>query len=81
MLLGESINHVRRGQFDARVANEVGYLGSILPGALQQGLLEWRGICAPDIVIPKMSSSIADSSQSSVSAEEAAWVIAVYLGH
>jgi hypothetical protein len=41
-LLGESINQVRRGQLDPRVANAVGYLASILLGALQQGPLEER---------------------------------------
>jgi hypothetical protein len=42
VLLGESINQVRRGQLDPRVANAVGYLASILLGALQQGPLEER---------------------------------------
>ena len=42
LLLGESINQVRRGQLDPRVANAVGYLASILLGALQQGPLEER---------------------------------------
>src|SRR5512133_1013146 len=41
-LLGESINHVRKGQLDPRIANAVGYLASILLGALQQGPLEER---------------------------------------
>ena len=42
MLLGESISQVRRGQLDPPVANAVGYLASILLGALQQGLLVER---------------------------------------
>jgi hypothetical protein len=42
VLLGESINQVRRGQIDPRVSNAVGYLASILLGALQQGPLEER---------------------------------------
>ena len=42
LLLGHSINQVRRGQLDPRVANAVGYLASILLGALQQGPLEER---------------------------------------
>jgi hypothetical protein len=33
---------VRRGQLDPRVGNAVGYLASILLGALQQGPLEER---------------------------------------
>jgi len=41
-LLAESINQVRRGQIDPRVANAVGYLASILLGALQQGPQEQR---------------------------------------
>ena len=41
-LLAESINQVRRGQLDPRVGNAVGYLASILLGALQQGPLEER---------------------------------------
>jgi hypothetical protein len=41
-LLAESINQVRRGQIDPRVSNAVGYLASILLGALQQGPLEER---------------------------------------
>jgi len=39
-LLSESINQVRRGQLDPRVANAVGYLASILLNALDQGLVE-----------------------------------------
>lgn len=42
LLLGHSINQVRRGQLDPRVANAMGYLASILLGALQQGPLEAR---------------------------------------
>ena len=41
-LLSESINQVRRGQLDPRVANAVGYLASILLNALDQGLVEER---------------------------------------
>lgn len=41
-LLGESINHVLRGQLDARVANTVGYLAGILLRALEQGPTEER---------------------------------------
>jgi hypothetical protein len=41
-LLAESINQVRRGQLDPRVANSIGHLASILLGALQQGPLEER---------------------------------------
>ena len=41
-LLSESINQVRRGQLEPRVANAVGYLASILLNALDQGLVEER---------------------------------------
>ena len=41
-LIGDSINQLRRGQLDPRVANAVGYLANILLGALQQGPLEDR---------------------------------------
>ena len=41
-LLGESINQVRRGQLDPRVANALGYLTSVLLRALEQGSIEDR---------------------------------------
>ena len=41
-LLSESINQLRRGQLDPRVANAVGYLASILLNALDQGPVEER---------------------------------------
>jgi hypothetical protein len=41
-LLSESINHLRRGQLDPRVANAVGYLSGILLKALEQGRTEER---------------------------------------
>jgi hypothetical protein len=40
LLLGQSINQVRRGQIAPRVAIAVGYLAGILLSALQQGPLE-----------------------------------------
>jgi len=42
ILLGQSINQVRRGQLAPRLATAAGYLASILLGALQQGPLEER---------------------------------------
>jgi hypothetical protein len=42
ILLGHSINQVRRGQLAPRVATAIGYLAGILLGALQQGPLEER---------------------------------------
>jgi hypothetical protein len=42
LLLGQSINQVRRGQLAPRVATAIGYLAGILLSALQQGPLEER---------------------------------------
>jgi hypothetical protein len=41
-LLAASINQLRRGQIDPRVANGIGYLTSILLRALEQGPIEER---------------------------------------
>jgi hypothetical protein len=41
-LLANSINQLRRGELDPRVANSVGYLATILLRALEQGPLEER---------------------------------------
>jgi hypothetical protein len=41
-LLGDSINLLRRGQLDPRVANAMGYLASVLIRALEQGPVEER---------------------------------------
>jgi hypothetical protein len=41
-LLAGSINQVRRGQIDPRVANATGYLAGILLKALEQGRTEQR---------------------------------------
>jgi hypothetical protein len=41
-LLAETINQVRRGEIDPRVANAVGYLANILLAATGQGELESR---------------------------------------
>jgi hypothetical protein len=41
-LLADSINQLRRGELDPRVANGVGYLASILLRALEQGPMEER---------------------------------------
>ena len=40
VLLGETINQVRRGQLDPRRANAVGYLANVLLKALEQGRIE-----------------------------------------
>lgn len=41
-LLAHSINQLRRGQLDLRIANGIGYLASILLRALEQGPMEER---------------------------------------
>jgi hypothetical protein len=42
VLLADSINRLRRGQLDPRVANGMGYLASILLKALESGRIEER---------------------------------------
>ena len=41
-LITDSINQLRRGQLDLRIANGVGYLTSILLRSMEQGLMEQR---------------------------------------
>jgi hypothetical protein len=41
-LLADSINRLRRGQLDPRVANAIGYLTSVLLKALESGEIEDR---------------------------------------
>jgi hypothetical protein len=41
-LISETINQVRKGQIDPRVANAVGYLANVLIRAVNQGELERR---------------------------------------
>jgi hypothetical protein len=41
-LISETINQVRRGELDPRVANAVGYLANILIKAAEQGDMEKR---------------------------------------
>jgi hypothetical protein len=41
-ILSETINQVRKGQIDPRVANAVGYLATVLIKAAEQGDLERR---------------------------------------
>jgi hypothetical protein len=41
-LLADSVNRLRRGQLDPRVANAMGYLASVLLRALEQGPMEER---------------------------------------
>lgn len=41
-LISETINQVRKGQLDPRIANAVGYLSAVLIKAVEQGDLEQR---------------------------------------
>jgi len=41
-LITDSINQLRRGQLDPRVANGVGYLASVLLRSLEQGVMDRR---------------------------------------
>ena len=41
-LLAETINHLRAGRLDPRVANTVGYLATAMLKALQQGDVDGR---------------------------------------
>ena len=41
-LLADSVNRLRRGQLDPRVANAMGYRSSVLLRALEQGPMEER---------------------------------------
>jgi len=62
-LLAESINLVRRGELDPRLANTVGYLSTILLRALEQGPLEDR--------MAKLEEMLGISSTSQVSVRKA----------
>ena len=42
ILISETINQVRKGQIDPRVANAVGYLANVLIRAVEQGEMEKR---------------------------------------
>jgi hypothetical protein len=42
VLLADSINRLRRGQLDPRVANAMGYLAAVLLKALESGRIEDR---------------------------------------
>ena len=42
VLLGRTLNDVRQGKIDAKIANAIGYLSSVLLRSLQDGELEAR---------------------------------------
>ena len=52
-LLGETINQVRAGRLDSRVANTVGYLATAMLKALQQGEIEERLRAIEEVLTPK----------------------------
>lgn len=61
-LLADSINQVRSGQLDPKVANTVGYLGSVLLRSLEQGRTEEASPNLEDSVAknPKLSPAFVD---------------------
>jgi hypothetical protein len=56
-LVGETINQVRRGQLDMKIANTVGYLSGILLTALDKGQLEQR-LAALEAIVEAQGSSV-----------------------
>jgi hypothetical protein len=56
-LISETINQVRKGQIDPRVANAVGYLANVLIRAVEQGEMERRLAKLEAIVKTPMPSS------------------------
>jgi hypothetical protein len=56
-LLGETLNQVRRGQIDPKVANSVAYIAGILLKALHGGLLEER-IASLEAILSKPPSQV-----------------------
>jgi hypothetical protein len=61
MLISDTINQVRRGQIDPRVANAVGYLANVLIRAVEQGDLEKR-LAELEALIkaPRLNPSLSD---------------------
>lgn len=57
-LLGETINQVRRGELDPRVANAVGYLSGVFLKAVEQGRTEER-LAALETVVAGQRQDIA----------------------
>jgi hypothetical protein len=56
-LLGETLNQVRRGQLDPKVANSVAYIAGILLKALERGPLEER-IASLEEILKKPPSQV-----------------------
>jgi hypothetical protein len=56
-LLGDSINQIRLGELDPRVANAMGYMASVLLKALQQGPVEERLAYLEAILVKSSSGS------------------------
>lgn len=51
-LLGETIEHVRTGEVDMKVANSVGYLSNVLLKALEQADLEQTLELLESVIVP-----------------------------
>jgi hypothetical protein len=60
-LLADSINRLRRGQLDPRVANAMGYLTSVLLHSIEQGPVEER--------LAKIEAALAANAQQAKGAE------------
>ena len=59
VLLADSISRLRRGEFDPRIANAMGYLASVLLKALESGKLEDR-LAHLEAIISRNSGSETD---------------------
>lgn len=61
VLLGETINQLRRGQLDPHVCNAIGYLAGILLRAADQDALEQRVAHLEAVVADQQATSVSDS--------------------
>ena len=67
VLLAATINQVRRGDLDPKVANTVGYLAGMLLKALDAGALEDRLLALERVVLPPVRAvGIFDAASSDV---------------
>lgn len=68
-LLAETINQVRRGEIDTRIANTVGYLAGICLKAFEQGEIEQR-LAALEMIVNGQPSEGRTQSEQDGSGEE-----------
>lgn len=73
-LLAETINQVRRGELDPKVANSVGYLASVLLRAIEAGALEERLARLEAAVAPGEVLGLLDAKPESLD-DGAAWLL------